>query len=70
MIRLKGSCFLVECKDYESHVYTRRLEDGKFVFDDITKSLSDKEKDALIDDLIYAIDDLLKPKEEGAEWNV
>ena len=63
MIGLKASCYLVEYKDDESHVYTRRLEGGKFVFDDITQSLSDKEKDALIDDLIYAIDDLLKSKE-------
>lgn len=67
MIGLKGSCFLVEYKDDKSHVYTRRIEDGKFVFDEITKSMSDREKDVLISDLIYAIDDLLKSKEEGAE---
>lgn len=67
MIGLKGSCFLVEYKDDKSHVYTRRVEDGKFVFDEITKSMSDREKDVLIDDLIYAIDDLLKSKEVGAK---
>ena len=67
MIGLKGSCFLVEYKDDKSHVYTRKFEDGKFIFDEITKSMSDKERDILIDDLIYAIDDLLKSKEGGAE---
>ena len=67
MIGLKGSCYLVEYKDDKSHVYTRRVEDRWLVFDEITDSMSDKEKDVLISDLIYAIDDLLKSKEEGAE---
>lgn len=67
MIGLKGSCYLVEYKDDNSHVYTRRVKDGKLVFDEITKSMSDKEKDILIDDLIYCIDDLLKSKEGGTE---
>lgn len=67
MIGLKASCYLVEYKDDKSRVYTRRIEDGKFVFDEITDSMSDKEKDILIDDLIYAIDDLLHSKEGNTE---
>lgn len=67
MIGLKGSCYLVEYKDDKSHVYTRRIEDGKFVFDEVTYTMTNREKDILISDLIYAIDDLLKSKQGGAE---
>ena len=67
MIGLQGSCYLVEYKDDKSHVYTRRIEDGKFVFDEVTYTMTDREKNILIDDLIYAIDDLLHSKKEGTE---
>lgn len=56
MISLKGSKFLVSCEDYTSKVF---INNGK-EYKDITNELSEDDKDELIDDLIYAISDLLK----------
>ena len=59
MISLKGSRFLVSCENYESKVF---INNGK-EFQEITSELSEDDKDELIDDLIYAINDLLKSQE-------
>lgn len=59
MISLKGSRFLVSCENYESKVF---INNGK-EFQEITSELSEDDKDELIDDLIYAINDLLKSQD-------
>lgn len=59
LISLKGSRFLVSCENYESKVI---INNGK-EFQEITSELSEDDKDELIDDLIYAINDLLKSQE-------
>lgn len=56
MISLKGSRFLVSCEDYESKVF---INNGK-EYKEVTNELSEDDKAELIDDLIYAISDLLK----------
>lgn len=57
MISLKGSRFFsVLWGDYTSKVF---INNGK-EYKDITNELSEDDKDELIDDLIYAISDLLK----------
>ena len=56
MISLKGSMFYVSCEDYSSKVF---VYNGK-EFEEVTSNLSEDEKDTLIDDLIYAISDLVK----------
>lgn len=59
MISLKGSRFLVSCEDYTSKVF---INNGK-EYKDVTNELSEDDKDELIDDLIYAISDLLKKQD-------
>lgn len=59
MISLKGSRFLVSCENYEPKVF---VNNGK-EFQEITSELSEDDKDELIDDLIYAINDLLKSQD-------
>lgn len=56
MISLKGSRFLVSCEDYNSKVF---INNGK-EYKEVTNELSEDDKDELIDDLIYAVNDLLK----------
>ena len=56
MISLQGSRFLVSCENYESRVF---INNGK-EYKEVTKELSEEEKNELIDDLIYAISNLLK----------
>lgn len=56
MISLKGSRFLVSCEDYNSKVF---INNGK-EYKEVTNELSEDDKDELIDDLIYAVSDLLK----------
>lgn len=56
MILLKSSRFLVSCEDYTSKVF---INNGK-EYKDITNELTEDDKDELIDDLIYAISDLVK----------
>lgn len=58
MISLAGSRFLVSCEDYTSKVF---INNGK-EYKEVTDTLSESDKDELIDDLIYAISDLLKNK--------
>ena len=58
MISLSGSRFLVSCEDYTSKVF---INNGK-EYKEVTDTLSESDKDELIDDLIYAISDLLKNK--------
>ncbi len=58
-ISLKCSPFLVRCdEDYNSHVYVRNQKG----FVEVTKELTDEQKNVLIDDLIFAISELLKGK--------
>ena len=56
MISLKSSRFLVSCEDYTSKVF---ITNGK-EYKEITNELTEGDKDELIDDLIYAISDLVK----------
>ena len=56
MISLKASRFLVSCEDYKSKVF---INNGK-EYKEVTNELSEEDKTELIDDLIYAISDLLK----------
>ncbi len=56
MISLKGSRFFVSCEDYNSKVF---INNGK-EYKEVTNELSEDDKDELIDDLIYAVSDLLK----------
>lgn len=56
MISLQGSRFLVSCENYESKVFI----DNGTEYKEVTKELSEEEKNELIDDLIYAISNLLK----------
>lgn len=56
MISLKSSRFLVSCGDYTSKVF---INNGK-EYKEITNELTEDDKDELIDDLIYAISDLVK----------
>ena len=58
MISLKGSRFLVSCDDYTSKVF---INNGK-EYKEVTDKLDENDKDELIDDLIYAISDLIKNK--------
>lgn len=60
MISLKGSMFYVSCEDYSSKVF---VYNGK-EFEEVTSNLSEDEKDTLIDDLIYAISDLVKNQKQ------
>lgn len=56
-ISLKYSPFLVSCdEDYNCHVYVRGQKE------EVTKELTDEQKNVLIDDLIFAISELLKGK--------
>lgn len=61
MITLKASKYCVDCKNYESKVYVRTSPTD---FKEVTKDLTDEDKDELIDDLIYAIHDILSSKKE------
>ena len=56
MISLKGSRFLVSCEDYKSKVFINNGEEYK----EVTNELSEDDKIELIDDLIYAITDLME----------
>ena len=56
MISLKGSRFLVSCEDYSSKVFVNNGKEYK----EVTNELSEDDKAELIDDLIYAISDLMK----------
>ena len=56
MISLKGSRFLISCEDYNSKVF---INNGK-EYEEVTNKLSEDDKTELIDDLIYAISDLVK----------
>lgn len=56
MISLKSSRFLVSCEDYTSKVF---ITNGK-EYKEITNELTEDDKNELIDDLIYAISDLVK----------
>lgn len=55
MISLKGSRFLVSCEDYSSKVFVNNGKEYK----EVTNELSEDDKAELIDDLIYAISDLV-----------
>lgn len=57
MISLKASRFLVSCENYESKVF---IINNERKYKEVTNELSEKDKDELIDDLIYAITDLVK----------
>lgn len=62
MISLKASPFLVSSdEEGEAHVYTRtsRLE-----YKEITNELSDKDKHNLLCDLVYALEELVKERDE------
>ena len=60
-ISLQLSPFYVRCdEDYHCHVYVR--EQKKLV--EVTKELTDEQKNVLIEDLIYAISELVKESEE------
>lgn len=61
MITLKASKYCVDCENYESKVYVRT---SPTEFKEVTKDLTDEDKDELIDDLIYAIHDVLTSKKE------
>lgn len=65
MISLKGSMFYVSCEDYSSKVF---VYNGK-EFEEVTSNLSEDEKDTLIDDLIYAISDLVKNQAQEKQQN-
>lgn len=65
MISLKGSMFYVSCEDYSSKVF---VNNGK-AFEEVTSNLSEDEKDTLIDDLIYAISDLVKNQAQEKQQN-
>lgn len=56
MISLQGSRFLVSCENYESKVFINNEKEYK----EVTHDLSEDDKNELIDDLIYAITDLIK----------
>ncbi|MFR4368981.1 MAG: hypothetical protein ACLT4F_09390 [Clostridia bacterium] len=56
MISLQGSRLLVSCENYESKVF---INNGK-EYKEVTHDLSEDDKNELIDDLIYAITDLIK----------
>lgn len=56
MISLQGSRFLVSCENYELKVF---INNGK-EYKEVTHDLSEDDKNELIDDLIYAITDLIK----------
>lgn len=56
MISLKASRFMVAYNDDKYKVLTQNGNGYK----DVTNSLTDAEKDELIDDLIYCLTDLLK----------
>ena len=61
-ICLQLSPFYVRCdEDYHCHVYVR----GQKELVEVTKELTDEEKNILIEDLIYAISELVKG--EGSE---
>lgn len=61
MITLKASKYCVDCENYESKVYVRTSPTD---FKEVTNDLTDEDKDELIDDLIYAIHDILTSKKE------
>lgn len=58
MITLKGSRFIVSYNEDsgEHNVFVRNKEG----YNDVTNSLNNKEKDDLINDLIYCLADLLE----------
>lgn len=58
MITLQASRFIVDYDDsnYKYHVYTRNCNG----IEEITKQLTDESKDELIEDLIYALNCVLK----------
>lgn len=56
MISLKDSRFLVSCENYEAKLF---IKNGK-EYKEVTNELSEDDKTELIDDLIYAITDLMK----------
>lgn len=61
MITLKASKYCVDCENYESKVYIRTSPTD---FKEVTNDLTDEDKNELIDDLIYAIHDVLTSKKE------
>lgn len=62
MISLKASRFLVSYEDGESKVFTRI---SRSEYKEITNELSVEEKDELLDDLIYAICDLIEENKKS-----
>lgn len=71
IISLKGSRFLVESIDDELgfRVYVYKSGNGELKREDITNKLREDKGliDELLDDLVYAVTDLLKKIKEGAE---
>lgn len=62
MTSLKASPFLVECdEEGEAHIYTRA---SRFEYKEITNEMSDKDKNNLISDLVYAVTKLVKERDE------
>lgn len=59
MISLKGSRFIVSYDEQQYHVFTRKV--GKD-YQEVTNILTNEDKEELIDDLIYCIQDLVKGK--------
>lgn len=59
MISLKASRFLVSCDNYEPKVFI--IDSGR-KYKEVTNELSAGDKVELIDDLIYAISDLIKSR--------
>lgn len=56
MISLKASRFRVSHDNDEYHVFTNRGSG----YEEVTDAMSENDKDELIDDLIYCIQDMVK----------
>lgn len=61
MISLKASRFRVSHDSDEYHVFTNTGSG----YEDVTDTLSENDKDELIDDLIYCIQDIVKNDKKG-----
>ena len=62
MISLKASPFLVNCdEEGEAHVFTRT---SITEYKEITNEMSDKDKYNLLCDLVYAIEELVKERDD------
>ena len=65
---LKASRFLVSCENYESKVF---IINNERKYKEVTNELSEDDKTELIDDLIYAITDLVKRnRSDQALWQL